>query len=712
MNAQRMMAVVMILSGSVLTAWTSGDIAFPAILGMLGLVGLRGRFTWDIRPERRFITALLLLLLAVLFALHCRYAYVRGDQAATFAWQTITRYFLASMTLILFLRRPDCLPASLALFHMATALAAGQVLLLDDQYIAFRMTELLGVTLVVLYAAVPGDYRLPIGDCRLRIGGAARIRHPPSAIRKRRFSGVSHFVLLVLAINIGWVAGSLLYRHVETLNFLPAWFWRGGITLGGGFEGVTRVGFSTSGRLSGVLDIKQDQNPGPVLNITSEVNPGYLRARAFDRYTQSEWQTVSSNEDIYPERNTPFTRYFTARTNLFRVSKREPSRFMTVRHEAAMGDAMFLPLGTATVEAPFDFVLRDEFDVVHPSYLRGNMAYRVGYAPSAPTNPPSAHQILGMSKPPSQLDPRIGQLAAKVMAGCSTTTEKINAVVNYFRTRYTYSLSVEIPPGEDKLTYFLLHGTQGYCEYFASGAAVLLRFAGVPTRYVTGFLVTEKGERPDLWLARNMDAHAWVEAWDRERGQWTIVEATVQDNAAADLADEASTKGAGRGRIFLAQLLGTLYDYGLFGVFGWLFEFYGPRTGLSLCLAFLGAACGLALWRRHRRARRAADSAAGRAPELAALHRTLAAMDRKVRGLGFRRGLEETLHAFADRLRQDAEIKNSKFEIRDSRRAPPRSAIPHLQSVADWYLAYADLRYCRVIDASRVEQLHQSARRL
>ena len=37
MRIQRMIAVVMILGSSVLTGWASGDIAFPAILGMLGL---------------------------------------------------------------------------------------------------------------------------------------------------------------------------------------------------------------------------------------------------------------------------------------------------------------------------------------------------------------------------------------------------------------------------------------------------------------------------------------------------------------------------------------------------------------------------------------------------------------------------------------------------------------------------------------------------
>ncbi len=104
MTIQRVIAVVMILGSSVLIAWASGDITFPAILGMLGLLGVQRRFTWDIRPEKHFITPLLLLLLAVLFALHCRYAHVRADQAAAFAWQTIARYFLASMILVLFLR--------------------------------------------------------------------------------------------------------------------------------------------------------------------------------------------------------------------------------------------------------------------------------------------------------------------------------------------------------------------------------------------------------------------------------------------------------------------------------------------------------------------------------------------------------------------------------------------------------------------------------
>jgi hypothetical protein len=141
----------MVLSGSVLTAWSSGDIAFPAILGMLGLVGLHGRFVWDLR-QRRLITPLLLLVLATLFAVQCRYAHVRTDEAAAFAWETIARYFLSSLVLVLFLRPAGRLPGSLGLFHLATVGRRRSCCWRTGT--SFRLAELLGVTLAVLYAAL------------------------------------------------------------------------------------------------------------------------------------------------------------------------------------------------------------------------------------------------------------------------------------------------------------------------------------------------------------------------------------------------------------------------------------------------------------------------------------------------------------------------------------------------------------------------------
>ena len=100
------------------------------------------------------------------------------------------------------------------------------------------------------------------------------------------------------------------------------------------------------------------------------------------------------------------------------------------------------------------------------------------------------------------------------------------------------------------------------------------------------------------------------------------------------------------------------------------------------------------LLRRHRRAAGRTRAGTTPNPDVVALHKALARMDRKVRAAGPRRGLTETLHAFAQRLRGQG----------DNRGVWTR--------IADWYLDYADLRYCRTIPSERLRHLQQRAHRL
>jgi hypothetical protein len=684
-NAQKNIAIIMLLTGSILTALVCEDIAYPTILCILGFLGLQRRFTWDIKPQRRVIKLLLLFFLTIMFALHYSYASASSRiayvEAAGFAWQTITRYFLASMVLILFLGPTRRLPSSLGLYHIAIAISAGQILLLDDRYIFFRLSELLSVIMVVLYAVMARGSMNTLIPARMR--------------RMSRWLAFS--LILLIAANCGWVAGSILYSHVEVINYLPLRFWRGALRLERTTEGLSHVGFSTSGKLSSILSIKGNLDPTPVLSISCDNSPGYLRARAFDVYRQSQWHDLSYREALFPEQNRPLSRYFIGRTNLFRLNKADSSKcnYMKIRHEFPFAETVFTPLGTIFLEAPVNLLLRDDDDVIYARNLRSDLSYGIGYNQAAYQEAPNRVQARRMLNVPTQLDPRIHQLASRIFRQCNTTTEKIDAVVNYFRTNFAYSLELDIPPDQDKLTHFLLEESMGYCEYFASGAAILLRLAGVPTRYVTGFLVTERDPQGESWVAQNMDAHAWVEAWDQERSRWTIVEATVGENlSAVTSAEQAELTHAGV-RALLRQLRQALYQYGLFGLVGWLFKLYGLLAGLLMTILFCGV-LSLALSRYYSRKKSKGQilSRVARNPELVALHRVLTRMDRKVKATGSRRHFCETLHAFSKRLQ--AQDSGDGLWTR----------------ISNWYLEYANLRYGRMISYKRLQQLRQNGQGL
>jgi transglutaminase-like putative cysteine protease len=93
-----------------------------------------------------------------------------------------------------------------------------------------------------------------------------------------------------------------------------------------------------------------------------------------------------------------------------------------------------------------------------------------------------------------------------------------------------FSYSLELDPDEDDppVTHFLEEMEAGHCEYFASTAAMLLRRAGIPTRYAVGYVVDENGKGKGEWILRGKHAHAWAQAY--LGGEW-VNEARSVDQA-------------------------------------------------------------------------------------------------------------------------------------------------------------------------------------
>ncbi len=130
-----------------------------------------------------------------------------------------------------------------------------------------------------------------------------------------------------------------------------------------------------------------------------------------------------------------------------------------------------------------------------------------------------------LALPPS-LSPRVIELAKKITAGRTNAPAKLLAIIDWLRTTHEYTTNLQRNPAiADPLEDFLFEQKAGHCEYFASATAVLLRAAGVPSRYVNGFLGGEWNEIGHYVAVRENRAHSWAEAYMGELG-WMRVDAT------------------------------------------------------------------------------------------------------------------------------------------------------------------------------------------
>jgi len=148
---------------------------------------------------------------------------------------------------------------------------------------------------------------------------------------------------------------------------------------------------------------------------------------------------------------------------------------------------------------------------------------------SQPLSAPERFQITTSLDLPSDLSPSVWELANRLRLEALGSDRPpknpeeawriAQRVQVYLRDEgnFTYEMQ-DVPflrPGEDYVTEFLFTTRRGYCEHFASAAVVLLRAAGVPSRFVVGYgpgeiTTTVQGTHVVL---RDRDAHAWAEVY-------------------------------------------------------------------------------------------------------------------------------------------------------------------------------------------------------
>jgi len=115
---------------------------------------------------------------------------------------------------------------------------------------------------------------------------------------------------------------------------------------------------------------------------------------------------------------------------------------------------------------------------------------------------------------PSKEMPALVQVIDELEPDAKSSREFLDGIDSFFKESFRYSLYQK---GEREkrgsISYFLLRSRSGHCEYFATAGVLLLRTAGIPARYASGYSVQEFSRLENRFVVRSRHAHAWVLAY-------------------------------------------------------------------------------------------------------------------------------------------------------------------------------------------------------
>ena len=305
---------------------------------------------------------------------------------------------------------------------------------------------------------------------------------------------------------------------------------------------MRRLGGSGRGyyRMSAGTDLNRGLPPAErqktvLMRIKSGQSPGYLRSGVYDFYRGGRWMVRREPPKpaaLNAERRTGLISYST-----FRLPEKTPVEkdFLTLELFFAglrTGGRIPAPGGTLELDAVADSGEVTENGLFTLKQWRpdGGCTLRVvrNGLNTAWQAPPAPEKELAYLIVTRNLRDEMKQILRQTGTSSGSDSDVVQNLRRYF-SGYSYTLdNVNSGRDTDPLLWFLKKSRKGHCEFYASAAVLLLRSAGIPARYVTGFIAEEKSSVGDYYLVRSCHAHAWCEAYLRDRKQWAVVDLTPE----------------------------------------------------------------------------------------------------------------------------------------------------------------------------------------
>lgn len=254
----------------------------------------------------------------------------------------------------------------------------------------------------------------------------------------------------------------------------------------------------------------KNHRKGKVMEVTAEKTGYlYLRGTVYDAYWGTWWD--NRNDAVEQPKN-------------FRTDSLSVTVTTTALH-----DVLYLPYRSYGINGSSLLLAEVNGVVENPAFWR---SYTVQYQQLPGYEASWETPAIGISNQYLQL-PGTTKAAAlaylqrevpelEVLTG---VWSRATAIVRHVSSSATYNLRTpRMPEGtQDFAMWFLEESDTGYCTHFATAATVLLRAAGIPCRYVTGYLVDAKADTAVAVVHDN--AHAWVECYLDGAG-WVPLEPT------------------------------------------------------------------------------------------------------------------------------------------------------------------------------------------
>lgn len=246
----------------------------------------------------------------------------------------------------------------------------------------------------------------------------------------------------------------------------------------------------------------------PVMDVVSAVTQKlYLRGQSFDTYDGKSWTNSDKSngvESAWPQRG----------RDIGTVTIKTRSRLAY----------RFVPYYTKGNRVLENGAVADPEGNREYSYMMIEPAYDgVGAMPSATV------VCMTLDEKTQEEAEKFVDMAMRAAVGkyedLKVRERKAKIIEEYVKNSAAYSLNTPQMPEdvENFALWFLENGETGYCVHFATAAVVLLRAAGIPARYVTGYAVeVTAGQKVTVTAEQS---HAWVE-YLNDNNVWTVLDAT------------------------------------------------------------------------------------------------------------------------------------------------------------------------------------------